>query len=106
MESPLLKEFWQAVEVAFVLRTVAELVERHGCTLDDTTIVHSDQGCHYTSKAFIKAISEQKLVQSMSRRANCWDNAPQESFFGHMKDEIGDKIKEATSFFQIKELPV
>jgi len=24
----------------------------------------------------------------MSRRANCWDNAPQESFFGHMKDEI------------------
>ena len=39
----------------------------------------------------------------MSRRANCWDNAPQESFFGHMKDEIGDRIKKASSFDQIKE---
>ncbi|MGL5054684.1 MAG: IS3 family transposase, partial [Fusobacteriaceae bacterium] len=28
------------------------------------------------------------INQSMSRRGNCWDNAPQESFFGHMKDEI------------------
>lgn len=28
----------------------------------------------------------------MSRRVNCWDNAPQESFFGHMKDEIDLKI--------------
>ena len=29
-----------------------------------------------------------ELRQSMSRKANCWDNAPQESFYGHMKDEI------------------
>ena len=29
-----------------------------------------------------------ELRQSMSRKGNCWDNAPQESFFGHMKDEI------------------
>jgi transposase InsO family protein len=29
------------------------------------------------------------LVQSMSKRGNCWDNAPQESFFGHFKDECG-----------------
>ena len=28
------------------------------------------------------------LGQSMSRRGNCWDNAPQESFFGHLKDEV------------------
>jgi transposase InsO family protein len=40
----------------------------------------------------------------MSRRANCWDNAPQESFFGHMKDEIGDRIKKATSFSQIRKV--
>ena len=31
------------------------------------------------------------LGQSMSRRGNCWDNAPQESFFGHFKDEIDMK---------------
>ncbi|MGL4761066.1 MAG: transposase, partial [Sarcina sp.] len=35
-----------------------------------------------------KLLKKNKLGQSMSRRGNCWDNAPQESFFGHMKDEI------------------
>ena len=38
----------------------------------------------------------------MSRRGNCWDNAPQESFFGHMKDEIMDKIALAQSFEEAK----
>ena len=37
----------------------------------------------------------------MSRRGNCWDNAPQESFFGHMKDEIGDKVKNCESFEEL-----
>ena len=81
-------ELSENLEVTFVLKTVADLVQQYGSTLDDTTIVHSDQGCHYTSKAFIKALSDNHFVQSMSRKGNCWDNAPQESFFGHMKDEI------------------
>ena len=34
----------------------------------------------------------------MSRRGNCWDNAPQESFFGHMKDELHDSVKTWTAF--------
>jgi len=34
----------------------------------------------------------------MSRRGNCWDNAPQESFFGHMKDEIASLIAECDTF--------
>ena len=80
------------LQVEFVLRTVEKLVAKHECTLDDTTIVHSDQGCHYTSKAFIKALQDNHFVQSMSRKGNCWDNAPQESFFGHMKDEIKYEI--------------
>ena len=33
-------------------------------------------------------MSLRNLIQSMSRRGNCWDNAPIESFFGHMKDYI------------------
>ena len=37
----------------------------------------------------------------MSRKANCWDNAPQESFYGHMKDEIDPKIKECSTFEEI-----
>ena len=37
---------------------------------------------------FRELIEDVGLRQSMSRRGNCWDNAPQESFFGHMKDEL------------------
>ena len=91
----------ESLEVAFVLRTVAELVEKHGCTLDDTTIVHSDQGCHYTSRAFIEALKENHFVQSMSRKGNCWDNAPQESFFGHMKDELRRELAGLQSFAEV-----
>ena len=40
----------------------------------------------------------------MSRRGNCWDNAPQESFFGHMKDEVGLKVKECKDFSSLKRL--
>lgn len=50
--------------------------------------IHSDQGSHYTSPTFQKLLKSKKFGQSMSRRGNFWDNAPQESFFGHMKDEI------------------
>ena len=42
----------------------------------------------YTSISFQLLLKDKELRQSMSRRGNCWDNAPQESFFGHMKDEI------------------
>ena len=38
----------------------------------------------------------------MSRRGNCWDNAPQESFFGHMKDEVSDKIKAAQTLETVR----
>jgi putative transposase len=42
----------------------------------------------YTSISFRQLLKDKELRQSMSRRGNCWDIAPQESFFGHMKDEI------------------
>ena len=90
------------LQVEFVLKTIEKLVAEHGCTLDDTTIVHSDQGCHYTSKAFIKALQDNNFVQSMSRKGNCWDNAPQESFFGHMKDEIKYEIAMMKTYAQVK----
>ena len=82
----------RSLKVDFVLKTVDRLIAEHGCTLDNETIVHSDQGCHYTSYAFIEKLKDAEFVQSMSRRGNCWDNSPQESFFGHMKDEIADMI--------------
>lgn len=95
-------ELSESLEVTFVLKSVADLVEQHGSTLDDTTIVHSDQGCHYTSKAFIKMLSDNNFIQSMSRKGNCWDNAPQESFFGHMKDEIKYEVAMMKTFAEVK----
>jgi transposase InsO family protein len=91
-----------SLQVDFVLETVDMLCEKYGAELDNETIVHSDQGCHYTSNAFISKLKDAEFVQSMSRRGNCWDNAPQESFIGHMKDEIMDKIALAESFADAK----
>lgn len=56
--------------------------------LPRTFLLHSDQGCHYTSYEYRKYLSDRDICQSMSRRGNCWDNAPMESFFGHAKDEL------------------
>ena len=91
-----------SLQVDFVLDTVEMLTRQHGSTLDDSTIVHSDQGCHYTSYAFIQKLKDAAFVQSMSRRGNCWDNAPQESFFGHMKDEIAALIANCHTFEEVK----
>jgi len=88
-----------SLEVDFVLDAVNNLIENHGISLSTETLIHSDQGVHYTSVKFIKLVEDKELRRSMSRKANCWDNAPQESFFGHMKDEID--ITECTTFDEI-----
>lgn len=80
-----------------VLEMVHSLIQKHGVSIDAQTLVHSDQGCHYTSLRFIQFLKDSSLRQSISRRGNCWDNAPQESFFGHMKDEI-DLSEKSTAF--------
>lgn len=94
----------ESLELDFVLETVQLLIGQHGISLDAETLIHSDQGCHYTSKKFRQIVSESNLRQSMSRRGNCWDNAPQESFFGHMKDEIGSAMAQVSSFDEAKAL--
>ena len=94
----------ESLKVDFVLDTINQLVEKHGIDFNAETIVHSDQGCHYTSYSFIQILKDNGLRQSMSRRGNCWDNAPQESFYGHMKDEIGKRLLYCESFKDVKEL--
>ena len=51
-------------------------------------MIHSDQGFHYTNPTYIKIVKELKMIQSMSGKGKSIDNAPIESFFGHMKDEL------------------
>lgn len=50
-------------------------------------IVHSDRGSQYASELFRDQLGEYRMVQSMSRRGNCYDNAPMESFFSSLKGE-------------------
>lgn len=50
-------------------------------------LFHSDQGCHYTSKAFRQLLWRYGIRQSLSRRGNCWDNSPMERFFRSFKTE-------------------
>lgn len=75
-----------------------------GLTEDIRTglIVHSDQGSHYTSPVYRNKLKHYGITQSMSRKGNCLDNAPIESFFGHMKDEID--LKNCKSFNEVKDI--
>lgn len=89
------------LELPIVLETVKKLVKTHKKILNKDVFIHSDQGAHYTSPKFQKILKKYNIGQSMSRRGNCWDNAPQESFFGHMKDEID--FKRCMTFFELEE---
>lgn len=50
-------------------------------------IMHSDRGVQYAADEHRKLIAQYRMVQSMSRKGNCWDNAPTESFFNSLKNE-------------------
>lgn len=53
----------------------------------DKPMLHSDQGWQYRMPAYQRLLRERGLVQSMSRKGNCLDNAPMESFFAVLKSE-------------------
>jgi transposase InsO family protein len=52
-------------------------------------VFHSDRGSQYASDDFLNALEHRGFVASMSRKANCWDNAVAESFFSTLKTELG-----------------
>jgi len=70
------------------LAVIAQGMARLGHKQLRGVLIHSDQGFHYTHPFYIRYLADRGIVQSMSRKGNCLDNAPVESFFGHMKDEI------------------
>ena len=59
-------------------------------------IVHTDRGSQYASDEYRGLIKEYQMIQSMSRRANCWDNAPMESFFKTLKVERTCQVRYET----------
>ncbi|MEE3386275.1 MAG: IS3 family transposase [Prevotella sp.] len=78
----------ESLAIDFVRDTVIMLLKNHRNEIADDAIMHSDQGCHYTSNTFIEMMEDAHITQSMSKKGYCWDNAPQESFWGHMKDVL------------------
>jgi transposase InsO family protein len=51
-------------------------------------IVHSDRGSQYCGNVFRRRLNRYGYIQSMSRKGDCWDNAPVESFFKTLKEEL------------------
>lgn len=71
-----------------VLRTLDKLKKNKKIKSLENIMIHSDQGNHYTNPQYISNVKNLGMVQSMSRKGNCIDNSPIESFFGHFKDDI------------------
>lgn len=86
--------------LGFVLKSLDNLKEIN--ILENESIIHSDQGTHYTSPEYIKKVKDMNLIQSMSRKGKCIDNSPIESFFGHMKDELN--YKQARTFNELNDI--
>ena len=57
---------------------------------------HSDRGRQYASGDFQARLAASGILCSMSRRGNCWDNAPVESFFGTLKQELVHRCRFGT----------
>jgi len=71
---------WQAIKQRYKTRQTVAMM------------FHSDQGVQYASRSFQHMLTRFGITQSMSRRGNCWDNAPTESFFKTLKEESGVSI--------------
>lgn len=78
------------LEMSIVLETIENMKNNSDLVLNGFSkiLIHSDQGFHYTNPQYIEKIKKLEMIQSMSRKGNCIDNAPMESFFGHFKDDV------------------
>jgi len=91
-----------SLEMSIVYKTLKRLKEAIQNDFHPEAILHSDQGFHYTHPLFQEKVKKLGIKQSMSRKGNCWDNAPMESFFGHFKDEV--HYKECTNLRELKQI--
>ena len=83
-----------------VTANLEQVFEKYSSLIRSRMIVHSDQGVHYTSEAFRAKLEKLGITQSMSRKGNCLDNSPIESFFGHLKDEVS--FRSCKTFAEVK----
>jgi putative transposase len=79
------------LEMDIVLGTIENMKNHTDLSSFKDVLIHSDQGFHYTNPQYIEKVKGLNMIQSMSRKGNCIDNAPIESFFGHLKDDVDYK---------------
>lgn len=72
------------------MRMIDEMLKKAFNKVKDTNglVFHSDQGWQYQHYGYKKVLEEHGIIQSMSRKGNCLDNAVAESFFGIVKTEL------------------
>lgn len=92
----------QHINMEIVMDTIDNMRKNKSLQISsfEDIMTHSDQGVHYTNPQYIKAIKDLGMIQSMSRKGNCIDNAPIESFFGHLKDDVN--YKDCKTFYELK----
>ena len=84
----------------------------------DKPLVHSDQGWQYSHPEYVQSLEKHDLIQSMSRKGNCWDNSVIENFFSILKtemfngvefadaDELIEAVKEYIVYYNTKRIKV
>ncbi len=85
---------------ALVTTTLAEHLNSLKEDVRKNLIYHTDQGTVFMCDSHINMMQHYKVKQSMSRRGNCLDNSPIESFFGHFKDEV--MLKDCKTITEVK----
>ena len=79
------------IDMDLVFETVKNMKSNTSIVSLKDILIHSDQGFHYTNPEYINKVEICGMKQSMSRKGNCIDNSPMETFFGHFKDEVDYK---------------
>jgi putative transposase len=59
--------------------------------LHNSKLMYSDRGSQYSSHDYQRKLRKYRMLPSMSRKANCWDNAPMESFWATLKRECAEQ---------------
>ncbi|EIM07663.1 transposase [Planococcus antarcticus DSM 14505] len=85
--------------------TVRQAMKARGLTDLKQAVLHSDQGSVYSSMRHHRLAEELSFIPSMSRKANCWDNAVIESFFSHLKTEFPHLFPVDSAGQVIEDLP-
>ena len=90
------------------LQQVTDMLDRAFEKFPETNglILHSDMGWQYQHETYVNALKEHGIIQSMSRKGNCYDNCIIETFFGRMKTEMFYGHEKEYSSFEVFEKAV